>query len=321
MYTFKGEIETNKMSVHNEDQCTFVSTCGLSLICDHRPTYHGRQVEYGWNFNNQPGDIVFVKSTHLTTLLQYIPNFKYPIIIVANGDDNFFPSDFQSHPSFQQLHNSNVIALFIQNCWLRNHEKFHGIPIGIDYHTLNWEKEYAWGEAQRTALQQEAELKTVRQSFKHLAETSATVITNFHLAMHDPPRRRVMRVPLYEKLMAQHPAWMKWLPQQTRATFWQECNDVAFVLCPPGNGPDTHRAWEVLCLGRIPIIQDLSINDIYDDLPVWVVKDWDTFVKQTPEQLQAKRDEFVANFHTYNFEKLTLKWWKRYIYSFKPKLN
>jgi hypothetical protein len=310
-------------SVHDEDQCTLVSTVGLSLICDQIPTYDGRQVQYGWNFNNQPGDIVFVKSTHLLQLCQYISHFKYPIIIVANGDDNYFPHDYQKHSLFEQLLSPRVLHVFAQNCWLRDHPKFHGIPIGIDYHTLNWEScngpNHAWGPTNQSATQQEQQLLQVKSrlcSLPSLSSSSRTsIITNFHLAMNDPPRRRVMRQPLYEKLRDKQ--WMTWLPQQTRTEFWESLNNVAFVLCPPGNGPDTHRAWEVLALGRIPIIQDLSINSIYDDLPVWVVKDWNAFAALSVDDIQHKLDEFVRVWDTFNFDKLTLRWWTEHIHNYK----
>ena len=85
------------------------------------------------------------------------------------------------------------------------------------------------------------------------------------------------------------------------------------MLCPPGNGYDTHRAWEVLCLGRIPIIEDLPINEIYKDLPVWIVKDWNEFAKLKKEDLEKKWKEIVSNWNNYKWQKLKLSYWKRYL--------
>ena len=318
-------------SFHDEDECKVVNTVGLSLVCDHKPTYYGRAIEYGWNFNNKYGDIVYVKSTHLMTLCAYLPNFKYPIIIVMNGDDNYFPHDYTSQPGFKQLESKQVLHLFAQNCWLRDHPKFHGIPIGLDYHTLNWESangaQHAWGRTGVSATQQEQQLFDIKKTFAALPELSANnarIITNFQLAMNDPPRRKVMRQSLYRVLTQPHAVeknkeWLTYLPQQSREEFWRSCADVAFVLCPPGNGPDTHRAWEVLALGRIPIIQDLSINSVYDDLPVWIVKDWESFAAQSTQDLIAKLHEFQQKWTEYRFDKLSLEYWRQYIRSFKSK--
>ena len=48
--------------------------------------------------------------------------------------------------------------------------------------------------------------------------------------MHDPPRRREARLPIYELLKDKH--WMTWLPKQTRDNFWKSCKDIVFVISP-----------------------------------------------------------------------------------------
>jgi len=297
-------------SVHNEYECKFVSTVGLSLICHQKPTYNGRMVHYNWNFDNRTGEIVYVKSTHLLDLASYLHHFKNPIVILANGDDNFFPHDYMQSPQWKILDSNKVLRIYIQNNWLHNHPKFHHIPIGIDYRTLNWEKgAHDWGTTGQTALQQEAELNECIALMKPLNECDATkVVTNFHLAMSSPPRRRVFREPAYQAL--KDVEWMIWLPQMSRKEFWMSLQDKVFVLCPPGNGPDTHRAWEVLMLGRIPIIQDLSINDVYKKLPVVCVENWNTFAKLTPEDLQQTLNGMLKQWDSYEWDRLTLNWWK-----------
>ena len=48
-----------------------------------------------------------------------------------------------------------------------------------------------------------------------------------------------------------------------------------FVLCPRGKGRDTHRLYEALYLGSIPIVKrgDLP-QSLLSEFPVWVVDDW-----------------------------------------------
>jgi len=41
-----------------------------------------------------------------------------------------------------------------------------------------------------------------------------------------------------------------------------------FVLCPPGNGVDTHRIWETLYSNSIPIIFDEFYLDYFKELPI-----------------------------------------------------
>jgi hypothetical protein len=47
------------------------------------------------------------------------------------------------------------------------------------------------------------------------------------------------------------------------------------VLCPAGNGVDTHRLWEVLYLKRIPItikVGDYKIYKLYEKLPIIILE-------------------------------------------------
>jgi hypothetical protein len=58
-----------------------------------------------------------------------------------------------------------------------------------------------------------------------------------------------------------------------------------FVLSPPGKGQDTHRTWEALSVGSVPIVTALSpINGVYAGLPVVQVRSWDAV---TPPKLRA----------------------------------
>lgn len=313
--------EQLKESIHNEDKCVLVSTVGLSLVCDQRPRYFQRkEIEYNWyTEDNNHADLVWVLSTDLAVLANEIPNFKRPIIIVTNGDDRYFPYDVEKEPWFQHLLGPNVLHVFAQNCWVKNHPKFHAIPIGLDYHSLNWaegDESHLWGKPGSTALEQEQELlKCMKESTPFESSDPFQVITNFQLSMDSPERRRIMRGNVYKHL--RDVKWMKWLPEQTRLEFWKECGRHCFVVCPPGNGPDTHRAWEVLMLGKVPIIQDLRINQVYDELPVWVIKDWAEFARLTPIDLFQKQQEFISKWDTYNFSKLTLAYWAQYMHSFK----
>ena len=46
------------------------------------------------------------------------------------------------------------------------------------------------------------------------------------------------------------------------------------VLAPRGNGLDTLRAWEALYLGRVVVTKNSTMDAVFADLPVVVLKDW-----------------------------------------------
>ena len=61
------------------------------------------------------------------------------------------------------------------------------------------------------------------------------------------------------------------------------------MLCPRGNGLDTHRAWETLYLGRIPVVKRSAMDAVFDDeLPVIFVNDWENM---TLSFLEAAHEE------------------------------
>jgi hypothetical protein len=77
-----------------------------------------------------------------------------------------------------------------------------------------------------------------------------------------------------------------------------------FVLCPRGNGIDTHRLWETLYLGSIPIV---IYNDMYVsmlDLPILFINDWD----EISEEFLNNKLNFMMN-KKYNIDKLFTDYW------------
>ena len=83
-----------------------------------------------------------------------------------------------------------------------------------------------------------------------------------------------------------------------------------FVLCPPGNGEDTHRLWETLYVGSIPIVKK-SINTIYyDDLPICFVDDWEQIKDQNFLNFQYKK--ILIN-DSWNMKKLYFDYWQNLI--------
>ena len=78
-----------------------------------------------------------------------------------------------------------------------------------------------------------------------------------------------------------------------------------FCLAPRGNGIDTHRMWEALYAGCIPIVQrSLALKD-FADLPIFFVDDWAQAADEAT--LLKVRDEFRAR--TWDLRKLTLSYW------------
>ena len=99
-----------------------------------------------------------------------------------------------------------------------------------------------------------------------------------------------------------------WLTVQTESVdpldFLREMTQHKFVLCPAGNGLDSHRIWEALYTGTIPVVQHHTVFRDFHDLPIMFVDD-----------LANVRDEDLRGFlkdaagRPWNVEKLFVPYW------------
>ena len=83
-----------------------------------------------------------------------------------------------------------------------------------------------------------------------------------------------------------------------------------FVFCPEGNGTDTHRTWECLYMGSIPIEKRNINNSYYTDLPICFVDSWEEI---TEDFLIKEYDRITST--TWNLEKMDFNYWKNKILS------
>jgi len=65
--------------------------------------------------------------------------------------------------------------------------------------------------------------------------------------------------------------------------------NAQFVPSPAGLGPDCYRTWEALYLGAVPVIKSGTLAEsISDNLPIWVVDDWDELIGASDGELDQK---------------------------------
>lgn len=94
--------------------------------------------------------------------------------------------------------------------------------------------------------------------------------------------------------------------KQGHEKFISEIYNHKFVLCPRGNGVDTHRLWMSLYLGTIPIVKDHITHSTFKHLPILFVNDWnevtEDFLNQKFEEIHSKE---------YDFSILKMEYWEK----------
>lgn len=81
-----------------------------------------------------------------------------------------------------------------------------------------------------------------------------------------------------------------------------------FSVCPPGNGLDSHRVWECLYTGVIPIVLDSPLYRDFPGLPLCLVKDWDEL---SEDFLHGFLDGMKSK--TYDMSMLEFSHWRKLI--------
>ncbi len=71
---------------------------------------------------------------------------------------------------------------------------------------------------------------------------------------------------------------------ERQINFITELSKYAFVICPTGKGLDTHRLWEALLMGCIPIVETSQLDPLYQKFPIVIVKNWDEVTEENLEK-------------------------------------
>ncbi len=87
-----------------------------------------------------------------------------------------------------------------------------------------------------------------------------------------------------------------------------------FVLSPPGNGIDTHRMWEALYAGAIPVVLKSPAMRAFTMLPILFVDD---YAEITPDRL--RQEETRIRNASWNLDALFLPYWRDQVLSAAPR--
>ena len=93
-----------------------------------------------------------------------------------------------------------------------------------------------------------------------------------------------------------------------RTKYLREIKSCKFVFCPRGNGIDTHRIWETLYMGSIPIVKYEEAHHLFTDLPILFINNWNEI---NENYLNIKYNEMINK--DWNMDKLKQSYWNEFI--------
>jgi hypothetical protein len=217
----------------------------------------------------------------------YPPNIGLPIIISGHGD---YPVDDKAvehyHPKIwfavnKQTTNNNVYSL----------------PLGITNDTLETHLHPIYGN-----------IECMIQVMNEIIEKKDLLYMNFNINTYPSERQMVFNI-FHDKPWTTVGSIENTIEGRTK--FLREIKSHDFVLCPRGNGVDTHRLWETLYMGSIPIVKrDIGYTE-FEDLPICFVDNWEQI---NPEFLKKEKERIQNN--SWNMESLKISYWINKIKSY-----
>jgi len=221
-------------------------------------------------------NVRFVKADFLHQEIQKISSDASDITLIVGNSDLDFGS--QLNPDWNLIVKDMprcVTKIYAANNILNQdyleNAAIHSLPIGLENYTrcLRWGhgKILSSGVANAVTLTVLEEISPKIRP-QHLVYSGFTIRKNC--------RSTYLRTRL-KKISDAHPE-IYFSPAEFTDTpqFYRNLLSCRSVLCPDGNGVDTHRFYETLTLGRIPIVFNTSLHkNLYYKFPCVLIEDID----------------------------------------------
>jgi hypothetical protein len=206
------------------------------------------------------GDWVFLNGDYLNTFLSEFPflGIKRYNLIIHNSDRPFTEDTLQRLRKY-------VYRVFAINTTLR-HPRVTTIPLGFADNQLEFLQTFTPPPTER-----DIEIY-LNIKIHHNWEKRGECVAAFE---KDPRVVRRDRVSIPE--------------------YYADLCRSKFVLCPEGTGIDTHRVYESILCGAIPVVLRNSLSHLYANLPVCIVDSWsDPFYVPTPKVVDWSPRAFLG---------------------------
>lgn len=203
-------------------------------------SYYNMKLITGNKFSNIEG-VIYSK----IDFVRGVSRPKSPYVLVThNGDEGINAAHLYI------LEDPNLIRWFGQNVEIE-HPKLESIPIGL-----------ANGEVQRNE-------SLYWEYIKKETKKEQMVYCNFTMWGHVGERAKCL-----ESIKR---FGLENSERVSIDVYLENIKNSYFALAPDGNGVDTHKLWECLYLGTVPVVTRSINSNFYSDLPILFIDSWDDF--------------------------------------------
>lgn len=228
-------------------------------------------------------NIVYTHTMYVNQLFDVLYPLQEKFIVVTHNSDVNIDDKYEAP--------DNVIRWFSQNVNVYK-DYLDSLPIGLENDM--------WFPGINKKQQMQDKLTDSRH-YHNLVYMNHNIATN-------PSKRE------YPYQVLEHKSWVtsdRGANGYDFGTYIDNIYNHLFVICPEGNGIDTHRIWECLYMGVIPIVENNINNSFYTDLPMLVVDDWDELTEEGLMATYLTKQSMVVNRN-----KLYFRYWEDRIKSY-----
>jgi hypothetical protein len=235
-------------------------------------------------------EIIFCKTDFILEEFNRIKDLKNEVILITGN------SDYSVTDELVELAPKNITRWYAQNA-LSNSNILNPMPIGIENRVESFRLGHGVGWGNRVAEKEQL------LSRKNNIIPDKLIYANFQINTNHKHR----------SVASSYCNQSKWidfeLPNLSIQDFFNKILEYKMVVCPIGNGIDTHRLWEVLYSDRIPItikVGNYKIYNLYEKLPIIMLDRYEDLLNI--DLIQSEYSKVISK--CFNYSLLKQSYWK-----------
>ena len=231
--------------------------------------------------NLREAQVVYCNSDFIDRFIEEdLKRFSPKVLLVGNSDRDFTIFDFPAKRGLK--------AVFLQNSVVREH-RVYPLPIGLENLSIAMNS------------------RPTLFGNQYLLETKSEQVLIGPFGKTHPSRKELLALETFNSELIE---FRKDFVSQKK--YAEMSSRFRYVACPRGNGLDTHRFWETLYRGGLPIVIDgeWSKNMKKLGLPVISINSWDLELISEAMGLNP-----YQNFMPLKIESLWMPFWEKWIKS------
>lgn len=242
-------------------------------------------------------NIFFCKTDYILKDFETISKLDNDVILITGN------SDYAITDELVHVAPTNIKKWYCQNA-ISNHPMIEPLPIGLENKIESIRSGHGIAYVERASMREQLINKT------RLIKSTTTnkIYANFNINTNPQHRGLIKKT----CLTTDHVIWDDW--HGDLHSYYSTVADYDMVLCPAGNGIDTHRLWEILYCNKIPIVIKLGhykIYELYRQLPIILLDD----VKDIQNYSIINTKYIESHKNKNNLHLLTTNYWMNKIIS------